>query len=100
MDVAIIVALITSLFSLVGTIVTVTVTSRATQEKLTAELRTQNEVQNNEIKHLSTELKKLSDFAVKIPKLEGDIKLLEEKLSVANHRIADLETINKLTGKA
>lgn len=88
-------AVVVALITLVGTIVSVYVSGKSTQDKFTAELKTQNEVQNNEIKHLAAELKKLGDFAVKIPMLEGEINLLKEKIKTANHRIEDLEQLNK-----
>ncbi len=84
-------AIIVALISLVGTIITVFISTKSTQDKVTSELHTQNEVQNVKIENLTSEVKKHNEFAVRIPKLEGDIKLLEEKLSVANHRIKDLE---------
>lgn len=84
-------AIIVALISLLGTIISVYLSGKSTQDKVTAELHTQNEVQNVKIQNLTDEVKKHNEFAVRIPKLEGDIKLLEEKLSVANHRISDLE---------
>lgn len=84
-------AIIVALITLVGTIISVYVSGKATQDRVTAELKTQNEVQNTKIEHLAQELKKLSEYAVKIPEMAGKIALLEEKLKVANHRIEDLE---------
>lgn len=87
MSEAIIVALVTGLCAIASTIVS----AKATQDKVTAELHTQNEVQNTKIQHLTDEVKKHNDFARRIPEIEGNIKLLDEKLKVANHRIDDLE---------
>lgn len=46
---------------------------------------------NYRIEQLELRLKEISDFGEKILILEGDAKLFEEKLKVANHRIDDLE---------
>lgn len=87
MNEAIIVALITGICAIVSTVVS----AKSTQDKVTSELHTQNEVQNTKIQHLTEEVRKHNDFARRIPEIEGNIKLLDEKLSVANHRISDLE---------
>jgi len=54
-----------------------------------------NAVIQNEIKHLTEEVKKHNNFAERIPKIEGKIDLIEERIDVANHRIADLERTNE-----
>ena len=87
MSEAIIVAVVTGLCAIASTLVS----AKSTQDKVTAELHTQNEVQNTKIQHLTDEVKKHNDFARRIPEIEGNIKLLDEKLKVANHRIDDLE---------
>ena len=46
---------------------------------------------NYRIEQLELRLKEISDFGEKIIILEGNDKLFEEKLKVANHRIDDLE---------
>lgn len=86
--------IIVALIGFLGTVISVFASAKVTQDKVTSELHTQNEVQNTKIEHLTQEIKKLNDFSNRIPKIEGDIKLLEEKISVANHRIADLEKTN------
>lgn len=80
-------SIICSLLSLIG----VVITGYFTVTKVTQELHTQNEVQNVKIDNLAEEVKKHNNFAARIPVIEGELKLLEEKISVANHRIADLE---------
>lgn len=73
---AIISAIITGLITLGGVLIT--------NGKTMAIIQT-------EIKHLTEEVKKHNNFAQRIPELEGEVKLLGEKISVANHRISDLE---------
>lgn len=46
---------------------------------------------NYRIEQLESRFKELSDVGEKLVMLEGNDKLMDEKISVANHRIADLE---------
>lgn len=80
-------SIIIAVISLVGVIIT----GYTTVNKVTQELHTQNEVQNVKIDNLAQEVKKHNDFATRIPVIEGELKLLSEKIKVANDRIADLE---------
>lgn len=80
-------SIIIAVISLVGVIIT----GYTTVNKVTQELHTQNEVQNVKIDNLAQEVKKHNDFATRIPVIEGELKLLSEKIKVANNRIADLE---------
>lgn len=84
-------SIIVAIISAIVTIASVLLSSKATQDKVTSELHTQNEVQNVKIENLTSEVKKHNDFATRIPVIEGEIKVLREKASVANHRIEDLE---------
>ena len=77
---AIVVALITGGLALVGTIITVLKTSSKTEENM----RIQQAVTDTKIEELTREVRAHNDFAHRMP-------VLEEKISVANHRIADLE---------
>lgn len=89
--------IIIALISLVGVIAT----GYITVNKVTQELHTQNEVQNVKIDNLAQEVKKHNDFATRIPKIEGKLELLEEKIKVGNKRIEDLERLaEKLQSKA
>jgi len=87
MDSSILVAIIEGAITLGAVIIT----ARSTQNKVMQELKTSNEVQNTKLEHLTEEVRKHNNFAQRIPVIEGDIKLLNEKINVANHRIADLE---------
>lgn len=80
-------SIIIAVISLAGVIIT----GYTTVNKVTQELHTQNEVQNVKIDNLAQEVKKHNDFATRIPVIEGELKLLSEKIKVANSRIADLE---------
>lgn len=80
-------SIIIAVISLAGVIIT----GYTTVNKVTQELHTQNEVQNVKIDNLAQEVKKHNDFATRIPVIEGELKLLSEKINVANNRIADLE---------
>lgn len=84
-------SILVSLLGVLVTLVGIFVSAKATRDKVTQELNTSQAVTNNEIKHLAEEVKKHNNFAQRIPVIEGDIKVLEEKISVANHRIQDLE---------
>ena len=69
MSESIIVAIVTGIVSVLGNIIA--------NSKAMA-------IVQNEIKHLTEEVKKHNNFAQRVP-------VLEEKMSVANHRIDDLE---------
>ena len=52
---------------------------------------TSTKLTNYRIEQLEKRFEKMSSIAEKITVLEGNDKLLGEKIDVANHRIADLE---------
>lgn len=92
---AIIAAAITGGLSLVGiiisSIVTVTVNSRKTEKvsaDVTKALEISQAVTDTKIEELTREVRAHNNFAQRVP-------VLEEKMSVANHRIDDLEEANK-----
>jgi len=118
-------AIIVALITLCGTIISVAVTSKSTQTKVTNELKTQNEIQNQKIDQLSVDLanvkKELNDkiennreiselkidnladevrkhnnFAQRLPEVESSIKVIEERIKVANNRLTDLENQRKV----
>ena len=74
MSESIIVALITSAVTVFGVILS---NSRSTA------------VTNNEIKHLTEEVKKHNNFAVRVPVLEEQIKALTNKLIKLEEKIHD-----------
>ena len=77
---AIIVALITGVLSLVG----VYISNRRSAGEIDAKLERQQAVMEERISALTREVREHNEFARRVP-------VLEEKVSVANHRIDDLE---------
>ena len=77
-------SIIVAIISAVVTIFTVIVNSKATENKITAELKINQAVTDEKLKTLTDEVKKHNAFAERIP-------VIEEQIKVANHRIDDLE---------
>ena len=80
MSTEIIVAIISGIVTLIGTIVTVYLGNNKTQYRI-EQLEKKQDKHNTVIERMYI--------------LEGRVDLDEEKLSVANHRIADLEEFHK-----
>lgn len=77
-------AIVTSIISALVTIFTVILNSRATESKITAELKINQAVTDERISNLTDEVRRHNAFAQKIP-------VLEEQIKVANTRIDRLE---------
>ena len=77
---AVIVALITGVLSLAG----VYISNRRSAGEIDAKLERQQAVMEERISALTREVREHNEFARRVP-------VLEEKISVANHRIEDLE---------
>lgn len=77
---AILVAIVSGVLTLAGTVITVWAANRKTQQSY----QTSQAVMQEQIKTLTAEVRKHNNFAERIP-------VLEERIAVANHRIADLE---------
>jgi outer membrane murein-binding lipoprotein Lpp len=84
MSESIIVALITGGLSLAGVVITCVATAKKT-EKTTAVAQA---VTDTKIDELTREVRRHNGFAEKIP-------VIEEKISVINHRISNLEQYHK-----
>ena len=91
MSEGIIVGIISAIVSLVG----IFVASKNTRDSVSHKLDTNQQVMNNEIEHLKSEI---SEMKVDIKShnhyaqlFTENIPVIKEKLSVANHRIDDLE---------
>lgn len=95
MSESIVVALVAGGLSLISTVVTVLAANKATinaldkksdlsDAKLDAKLSQHMAVTDTKIEELTREVRKHNNFAERVP-------VLEEKISVANHRISDLE---------
>lgn len=80
----IIIALITAGLGLVGVMVTNYFNNKSLSDKVTHQLEVAQAVTDTKIEELTREVRTHNNFAQKIP-------VLEEKMSVANHRIEDLE---------
>lgn len=79
-------AIVVGLLSLFGVIIT----NNKSNNKMQNDVKTAQAVTNERINELTREVRMHNDFATRIP-------VLEEKIDVANHRIADLETFHKPT---
>lgn len=80
MSESIIVALITGIASVIAVIVT----NSKSNSEMDAKLDKAQAVTQTKLENLTDEVRRHNDFAKRIP-------VLEEKISVANHRIDDLE---------
>ncbi len=80
----IIIALITAGLSLVGVMVTNYFNNKSLSDKVTHQLEVAQAVTDTKIEELTREVRTHNNFAQRIP-------VMEEKISVANHRIDDLE---------
>ena len=77
-------SVIVGVFSLVGVIIS----NNKANSKMQSDMKTAQAVTDERIRELTREVRKHNDFAERIP-------LIEEKINVANHRIADLELFHK-----
>jgi hypothetical protein len=82
--IAVIPPLITGVLALVG----VVITSHSTAKKMQANLEKHQAVTETKLEELTREVREHNGFARRMP-------VVEEKLSVANHRISDLEEAMK-----
>ena len=81
---AIYAALITGSFGLLGSIIVAVVSASITRATITHKLETAQAVTDTKLEELTREVRKHNNFAERMP-------VLEEKITVANHRIDDLE---------
>ena len=95
-------AVVSTIITATGSLVAVIVTNRANnekmlhqmelnQERVKADLKQAQAVTDTKITELTREVREHNNFAQRIP-------LLEEKISVANHRISDLENLGRKSG--
>lgn len=77
-------SVIVGIFSLIGVIIS----NNKANNKMQSDMKTAQAVTDERISELTREVRKHNDFAERIP-------VLEEKINVANHRIADLEQFHK-----
>lgn len=81
---AVVVALITGGLSLLGTVLAIVSTSRKSDEKL----RISQAVTDTKLDALTREVRAHNNFAARMP-------IVEEQIKVINHRLNDLERIDK-----
>ena len=84
---SIIVAIITGGLSLLGVIITNITSNRKIEHQLEVSMA----VTNAKLEDLTKQVEKHNQVIERVYHCEDTDKLLEEKISVANHRIADLE---------
>ena len=85
---AIYAALITGSFGLLGSIIVAVVSASITRATITHKLEKAQAVTDTKLEELTREVRKHNNFAERMP-------VLEEKITVANHRIDDLEEKTK-----
>ena len=84
----IIVALITGGLALLGTIISGRNTVDKVNRTMMQNISTSQAVTDTKIEELTREVREHNNFARRVP-------VLEEQMKVANHRIEDLEELNK-----
>lgn len=84
---AIIVSIITGILSLAGIIIT----NVSSNRKIENQLVTSMAITDTKIEALTKQVEKHNNVIERVYRCEDTDRLLEEKISVANHRIADLE---------
>jgi len=85
----IIIAIISAVGSLIVGIVSAVISAKATGNDVQKRMEIAQAVTDTKLEELTREVRKHNNFAERVP-------VLEEKISVANHRIDDLE---KAAGK-
>lgn len=73
-------SIVVGLLSLLGVIIT----NKQSNNKMLNDQKTNQAVINEQLKHLTEEVKKHNSFGTKIP-------VMEEQIKVINHRLSDLE---------
>ena len=84
MNAAVAAAIVTGVFGLVGSIIVAVISASVTRTTITHKLELNQAVTDTKLEELTREVRKHNNFAERMP-------VLEEKITVANHRIDDLE---------
>ena len=82
----VIIAIISAVGSLIVGIVSAVISAKATGNDVQKRMEIAQAVTDTKLEELTREVRKHNNFAERVP-------VLEEKISVANHRIDDLEKI-------
>ena len=77
-------SVITSILTLIGVVITVKSNNDKLRMALQEEFHVRQAVTDTKVDELTREVREHNDFARRVP-------VLEEKITVANHRIEDLE---------
>ena len=80
--------LVIAIVAAVGSVLGVVLTNNANARQMDAQLEKAQAVTDTKLDALTDEVRRHNDFARRVP-------VLEEKISVINHRIADLERSEK-----
>ena len=80
--------LVIAIVAAVGSVLGVVLTNNANARQMDAQLEKAQAVTDTKLDVLTDEVRRHNDFARRVP-------VLEEKISVINHRIADLERSEK-----
>ena len=87
--------LIVGLISAAVTVLSIFISAKATQDKMTNKLDTNQQVMNNEMSHIKLEMAEMKNDIkahnqyAKV--FNENIPVIREQIKVANHRIDDLE---------
>ena len=84
---AVLVAVISGVCSLIVGIVSAVISAKATGNDVQKRMEIAQAITDTKLEELTREVRKHNNFAERVP-------VLEEKISVANHRIEDLERQN------
>ncbi len=87
--------IVTTILTCLCTLIGIFVSARSTQDKVTHELDKQNALQNAEIQRIKDDIKELKETVKShnhyAQLFQETASVLQEKQTVANHRIDDLE---------
>ena len=83
--------IICSLISAIAAIVVCIINSNVQQQKMLSEMDKRDALQTQRIEQLEKKMDKHNNLIERTYRLEEAVKVTDEKLKVANHRIADLE---------
>lgn len=84
-------SIIVAVISAIVTIASVLLSSKATQDKMTNELHSHNQVQDVKIDNLTTAVNKHNGLIERMYHVEQSVAVLENRQKVSEHRIDDIE---------
>ena len=84
-----------TIFTAVSSVLAVIITNNRANREITAKIETVNAVQEEKITELTREVRRHNNFAERIPAVEGNIKLLEDRIKNVNHRLDNIEKNDK-----